>query len=234
MRAVYLEQPIIAGKQLILKGDKVHHLSNVIRIKKNQEILLLAGEGKKFTAKVELITKKEIVLDHIIEHPVASLQYELSLGIAQVKKEALDLILKSCCELGIKKIFILETLHSQNYKLNLERIHKLLISGIEQSNNPWIPELEVVKLSQFDREAFDNIFLFSIKKGEVLKTGSLEISSKNLIVIGPESGFDESELEMLEKSSKVQLIHLPTPIMRASTAVNCAVGYILSRYDLDS
>ena len=48
------------------------------------------------------------------------------------------------------------------------------------------------------------------------------------ILIGPEAGFSAlEELDILSKSN-VFSIHLPTPILRAPTAVASSIGYLLA------
>ena len=59
----------------------------------------------------------------------------------------------------------------------------------------------------------------SIKKSEIRK--------EMIPLIGPEGGFSNDEIELLNELVENHL-HLPTPILRASTAVSTCMGYVLS------
>ena len=113
-------------------------------------------------------------------------------------------------------------------------MNKHLISAIEQSNNYILPSVDFLALTEIDFSKYDNIYLFSTRevKGDIKE--KLTSNEKNLILIGPEAGFSTQELIQLEKLSQIKLINLPTPILRAPTAMNCAVGYLLSRYSRES
>src|SRR5690606_7785814 len=115
--------------------------------------------------------------------------------------------------------------------INLERMNKHLVSAMEQSNNYILPELELNVLSTLDFSQYDNVYLFSTRKVEGDVKSKLTTAERNLILIGPEAGFSTQELIQIEKLSQIKLINLPTPILRAPTAVSCAVGYLLSRYN---
>lgn len=234
MRAVFWDQDIGEQKTIVLTSDQAHHLNNVIRVKIGEEILLLNGRGRKYLARIQSQKKREVILGDLESLNPEEKKYRISLGIAQVKKDAMDAILKASCELGIETIYVIETEFSQRYPLNNERIQKIMVSALEQSNNAYLPEIISVKLAEINFTEFDNIFLFSTKTDTVSKISPLKSKQNNLILIGPEGGFSLSEISPVEALGNSQLINLPTPIMRAPTAVNCAVGYVLSRYDMES
>jgi 16S rRNA (uracil1498-N3)-methyltransferase len=233
MRSIYLEDKVVVGEKLHLKGDKVHHLKNVLRLKEGEEVIILSGEGQGYRGQIFQMSKREIILECLARIEEREKTYSIDLGVAQVKKEAMDLILKSACELGVGKVLVLETIHSQRYKLNLERMNKLLVSAMEQSNNFSLPLLELGSLSSLDLSSYDHVYLFSTRKvlGDIAP--KINKDEKNLILIGPEAGFSTQELIQFEKLPQLKFINLPTPILRAPTAMNCAVGYLLSRYGGD-
>ncbi len=54
------------------------------------------------------------------------------------------------------------------------------------------------------------------------------LASQTIILIGPEGGFSEAEEAKIMAYKKAKIVHLPTPIMRAPTAVATSIGYLLS------
>jgi 16S rRNA (uracil1498-N3)-methyltransferase len=224
MRAVYLNSIIGEGKTT-LEGVQAHHLINVLRIKVGTELLGLDGVGTIYNLKIEEVLKKKIILS-LIEKKKTPAKLDLDLMIGKVKKEAMDLSLKQCCELGINNITILNSEFSQRYEMKPERTSKLLISGIEQANNPYLPSLSEIEFRDINTDAYENIMYFSSNpkfknKGNSLKPG------KTLIIIGPEGGFSTSEEDQIARLSKTRIINIDTEIMRTPTAVACGVGFFL-------
>ncbi|MCO4755813.1 MAG: RsmE family RNA methyltransferase, partial [Bacteriovoracaceae bacterium] len=108
MRAIYLESEKLDQSTVMLEGEKLHHLLNVVRIKKGQDILLLNGLGSKAFGKIESISKKnvQIVIEKLEQskHPG-----NISVAFALPKKDALETALRSCVESGARNIYILNS-----------------------------------------------------------------------------------------------------------------------------
>ncbi|MFL5786165.1 MAG: RsmE family RNA methyltransferase, partial [Bacteriovoracaceae bacterium] len=139
MRAAFLEN-LESHESYELSGDIAHHLINVVRIEKNEEILLLDGKGLSVTAKVSDLAKKNLRLTRLTEkHHRRFFQFDLILGIP--KKEALELSLKEAVELGFRKIYLVRARFSQIKVPEIERLKSLLISALEQSNSAFLPEV---------------------------------------------------------------------------------------------
>ena len=156
-----------------------------------------------------------------------SIHFDIAIG--KLKKEALDLSLKMATELGCRKIYITNTDYSQSYPFNHERAMKLLISSLEQSNNCYLPSLEEVNLEDLDLNIYDRAFSFSLNKkaeltpSKIFKTIALD---KILLIIGPEGGLSEREEDLLSTNDNSIPIKIDSPIMRAPTAMACAMGYV--------
>jgi len=222
MRAVYLKD--IQQEHIEIDGEKLHHFKNVLRLKLGTEILCLNGSGSDREYTIDSISKKSMSLKAISPINKHVRAHDLSLAIACVKKDALDLSLKMACELGFKKITILESEFSQKYKLNLQRMESILISALEQSNSPYLPELKVEGLDIF-LENNKKIFYLSMKKE---KSPSVDNFKNYTLLIGPEAGFSESEHELICQNIETVPLHLNTNILRAQTAVATGCGFVLS------
>lgn len=225
MRAVYIEDIDNSLNETEVKGDGAAHLIRVLRIRTGETILGLDGLGSKYFLEVTKVNRSSVNCK-ILERKIEKRKEMIDLCIGQTKKDALDLILKEACELGIRKVYILNSEYSQRFPINLERVHKLLRSGIEQSNNPFLPLVEVVgKLSEIDYENFDNILFFSsVRDGG--EKGKLT-EGKTLFVIGPEGGFSESEEIYFRGLKNCKTFMLNTYILRSPTALSAVTGFYL-------
>ena len=228
MRAVYHSfDSVNSGDHLIITGDAAHHL-NVVRVKINEVILLMNGRGSILKGVIQSLSKNQI--DIKVEHSeVFQHTHELSLAIANPKKDAFEDILKSAVELGLKHIYPLSSEFSQYDYAPSERIQRVLESALIQSNNPFFPVIhEQQALKNFLNTHQDTLVFFNSQTNPDSAKKALQNSAKT-ILIGPEGGFSAIEVAEILKYSRVQEIHLSTPIMRAPTAVASSVGYLLAQ-----
>jgi 16S rRNA (uracil1498-N3)-methyltransferase len=226
MRAIWL--PLInLDKVHILVNESHHHLVNVVRIKVHDELLLLNGKGLKVKTVVSSISKKEIILKEIEREFVErNFIFDLALGIP--KKDALELSLKEATELGFRRIYLVRSAYSQNKVPELERTNKLLISALEQSNSPFVPE--VIESTWMNLRWDDyglKLMMDSQTRPPSRNHGSLDKTS--LLLVGPEGGFDPAELSYLHARIGLEILKLPTPILRTPTAVAAGAGCLLQR-----
>lgn len=231
MRALYLpdlQKALIKNEVTI---NDIHHFVNVIKIKEKEEVLLLDGQGTKAIALVHEISKKRVKF--IIQSQTQSVpEFNLSLAQCLVKKEAMEDILRMSAEVGLSQVFPLQSQHSWHLFIPNQRINSIMGSALEQSNNANLPRIhEPQKLQDFDFKIFDRVLYFSSNpiflKQKAIET--LQKSQKILLLIGPEGGLTNQEEEVFLTQKNFTFVHLPTPILRAPTAVLVATGYTLSK-----
>lgn len=228
MRAVFLDFDNHVENDLVITGDSAHHL-NVVRVKNNEEILVLNGKGIALEAVVKSISK------HTIELKIAgklnkSPSHALSLAIASPKKDAFEDIVKMAVELGIKEIYPLKSEYSQYDYAPSERLNRILESALIQSNNYFLPIIHPQQtLESYIAATSEQVYFFNSIEDTHNTTNSVTSSSGGVLLIGPEAGFKNEEIEMIRQSKKAKEIHLPTPILRAPTAFAAGVGHLLAR-----
>ena len=225
MRSVFVENLNLyipeTSTNIILKVKEYHHLVNVIRLKVNEKILLFDKEQNIFSVQVLKIDKKEIEFEISEKKKAEKRALNFSLALGKLKKDALDLSIKQLVEIGCQSIIIFESSFSQSYKLKSERIDKLIISAMEQSNNFVFPTIVEKNLSELLKTDENIIYFTSIaKKHQKIDT----LPSDCLLIIGPEGGLSEREEKAISERCQ-NMIHLPTPILRAQTAVSFCLGY---------
>jgi 16S rRNA (uracil1498-N3)-methyltransferase len=224
MRASF-QKDLILQESYLLKGDAAHHLINVVRVELNEDILLLNGAGLTIKTKVSSLSKRELILTNTGAAQVAR-NYPMDLALGIPKKEALELSLKQAVELGFRKIYLIRAEFSQTRLPEAERLESLLISAIEQSNAPYLPEIIQASWDEIPTADYSEILLMdSQNPGQKVKfEKSLE---PRLLIVGPEGGFSPAESELLHKMPKIRILNLPTPILRTSTAVAVGAGILL-------
>ena len=227
MRAVFCDlKESAVGEVVIISGDRAHHLQ-VVRVKIDEEVLVLNGMGQRFFSKVIEVTKKEVVLKILKIESLVPL-HQINLAIALPKKDAFEDILRISVELGIGHIYPLSSEFSQYQYAPSERIDRLLESALVQSNNLYLPQIaKQTQLNDYINQLSGSLVYFSASPAPLV--GTIDTSSEITVLIGPEAGFSAREEEQIQASKNIKIIHLPTPILRAPTAVATSVGYLLGR-----
>lgn len=227
MRAHYLptiNEFLPIGQEIDLDDLEVYHLITVVRIQKGESLLLLNGKGLQTKTDVLEVTKKKIkvkVLSHTISQPYVTC--DVAVGIT--KREAQEDVIRFCVELGIPRIFPFYSDYSSEKLIAEERLFKIAVSALKQSNNTFLPEIQKpCQLRDLPLDSYVQIIHFN----EENKSSKNEnIVKKSLVLIGAEGGFSSAEVNWLENKKNVLQIHLPTPILRTPTALCVALGYYL-------
>ena len=226
MRALFLED-LAVQENYVISGDPLHHLVNVIRIDRGEKLLLLDGKGLQVLTLVESIAKRDLRLQ-MISHETKTHNYHMDLILGMPKRDALELCLKQATELGFKNIYLVKSAYSQMKFPDNERILKILISALEQSNASLLPEVICTDWKDIPWDDFEEILLLDSQTKEskiVEKPGFTHTA----LIVGPEGGFSPEEISYLHSLKKIQVVNLPTPILRSPTAVATGAGIMLQR-----
>lgn len=228
MRAIYLATlDASVGHVFEVEGEKFNHLK-VVRIKINEEVLVLNGKGLKCFCKVLSLGKKSLQLQILSFERLERPKFSIHLFLAIPKKDAFEDCVRYATELGVEKIIPVITRYSQFEQSHFKRTEKIIEASLIQSNNPFFLELstpvafhEALELSSVypHRYAFSSMS----RTGEINKTQSTE--SPIALWIGPEAGFEAKE-ELSLRSVMSEVIQIEGPIMTSPTALAAAVGYI--------
>jgi len=232
MRALYLaDNNFVENQTLKIEDSALHHLQ-VVRVKKDEEILLLNGNGGKSLASVIEIQKKFALLKiKSVEQGQATHAFSLAIGVP--KKDAFEDILKMATELGVRNIYPLTCEYSQYEFTSSERLSKILENALIQSNNLFMPTVHAqTSLDQFLKNFQGEIIFLNSRQG--FDTSKTPESNSACALIGPEGGFSAAEVQKLISMNNVKSIHLSTPIMRAPTATASAIGYLLARSEFST
>lgn len=225
MRAVFVKQELSVGQNISLTGDQAHHL-NVVRTKELEQIKILNGQGFEAIGTVLSISKKEVMIS-VGEVNFSAKKNNIEVVLACPKKEAFEDILKFCVELGVSKIQPLTSKFSQFTYTPNERFDRLIESAMIQSNNLFCLDISPqISLDEFlDKNKEEFVYFSSIP---VDSNFTFLKGQKIKILIGPEGGFSNEETAKILMGTEVKFVHLPTPILRAPTAVATSIGYLLA------
>jgi len=158
--------------------------------------------------------------------------YSLTIGLGVLKNAGrFETFLEKAVELGVSKVIPIATERVVRKSINRARCERVMIAGLKQSMRSRLPELTgFVDLLSFLRA--DDVGLKLVAHEGAPSSSSLitqaepiRVSEKCAILIGPEGGFSERELE-----SAVSLGWAPVSLgasrLRAETAAITVAGVI--------
>lgn len=216
MQFLYHKQ---AGEEILkLKGEEFAHLK-ARRIKEN-EILSLRNLEDDFIYdyKISNLDRNSCLLYFLHKHFKSHPQSELDLALAVIDTKILEKTLPFLNELGVKKLHLVFTEFSQrNFKLDFERLEKIIISSCEQCGRSHKMQIQSYKNIQEFSKVFPDAVLVDFE-GE-----AREFDKTRLYFIGPEGGFSPKEKQMFKEK-----ICLKVPnILRSQSAVVAVAAKIL-------
>ena len=227
MRAIVIRNFYSKTNTFILDGKKAQHLLNVVRVRLEEEVQILDGAGNSYLAKVLSTKKKSLELEILEKKEQDKKDLNLSVSFGLTKKDSFELSIKQLIEIGIMNINILNTEYSQRYEIKEERLVSIIESAMEQCNEANYPTINFQNFDDFIENNQDDVIYFS-SIGTENKKLDVDKTKKYNLLLGPEGGLSKKEESKIINMGSV-VIHLPTNIMRTSTAVNFCSGYVLGK-----
>lgn len=148
---------------------------------------------------------------------------QIVLAIAVIKTKAFEFAIQKAVEIGVNEIW---PFYSKNVsqKLNgdltkkLKRWEQICLHSAQQSFRNLVPK---INLPMNYRDVLQKSENFPVKliafENEKSNTNFPETDQKTIIMIGPEGGFEETEIELAKKSN-FQSVSLGKRILRSETA----------------
>lgn len=232
MHKFFVSEDKIFGNRAIIEDDDVKHIYKVLRLEEGHIININNCSGKEFLGKIKDITKTKVEVELLEELDVDN---ESPIGVYLYqgfpKSTKMDLIVQKCTELGVKEVtpVITERVTSSLGEIKkdakkIERWNRIAFEACKQSKRTLIPEVNEViyfkdlleELKEMDLIVvpYENAENYGIK--QMIKNLHKEVK-KIGIVIGPEGGFEESEIEAL-KELNGHIVTLGPRILRTETA----------------
>jgi 16S rRNA (uracil1498-N3)-methyltransferase len=227
METLYL--PELSGSQTNYKieGDELKHCK-ALRLNICDEFYVTNGTGLSANAIINEISKNHIsVSTSTFTENKGELPFRLGLAIGILEnKDRFEFALEKAVELGITDFYPLLTEFTQRKNINTERMKLKAIAAMKQCKRSILTAIHpIVKLKDISiiAKEFDKIVLAD-ENGE-LPQKSNNIST--LVLIGPEGGFSETELQMLKLIPNILSLNLGNRRLRSETAALTALASVI-------
>lgn len=221
---------VIDNGTIRLTAEESHHLARVLRLREGERVSAFDGLGNEWECEIAAIHKSECRLSILNElETVVESPLRLTLAQALVKGEKFDLVVQKATELGVSRILPVITEHceirisEERSEQRLQRWQRISLGAIKQSGRRRLVEInQPVRFQQFCRGLQgEPALIFSEKAGRGLPPLAVQDSGLT-IVIGPEGGWSDDEIELATSSGLIP-VHLGPRILRTETAAITAV-----------
>lgn len=222
----------IGEREIRIEGSDVNHIRNVLRMNPGEQITVSSGEDKKeyrceiFQIEEDCITAKIMWA----QEADTELPSKICLFQGLPKSDKMELIIQKAVELGVYEIVPMATkravvkLDKKKAETKGKRWNAISESAAKQSKRMIIPEVKPVMTfeeavsyaEKYDKKLIPYELAEGIERTREIFS-EIHPGDSVAIFIGPEGGFDETEIEAARKEG-ICPITLGRRILRTETA----------------
>ena len=198
-KTIFFTPDILSNLELPV--EEALHCIKVLRKKEGDEILLTDGKGFFYDAEIMQANPKHCIVNILktIEQP-KGWDFNLQIAFAPTKNiDRIEWFAEKATEIGIDRLSPILCQHSERKEIKAQRIEKILVSAMKQSQKALLPQLDDIQsFSKFIKQEYDGqkFIAHCYPQEKVLLKDIYKKGSNALILIGPEGDFSEEEVKM--------------------------------------
>ena len=216
---LHLSLPLHAGAELPVSPGQAHYLANVMRCAVGETLRLFNGTDGEWEARITALKRDRVLLQAERQTRAQAPEPDLWLLFAPLKRDATDLVVEKATELGASAILPVMTERTNTSRVNPVRLSAIATEAAEQCERLTVPRIDP------PRSLHDVLADWPDDRQLVV---AMERASAPLVqpahgpaalLVGPEGGFTDAELDALHRHRLVVGASLGPRILRAETAV---------------
>ena len=232
----YFKDVLETSSIVKLPFDLIHYMVKVLRLRPGNQIKLFNNNEGEFLGTIVSINKGDIsvsVGQQVRTPSEDSVRFHVALSI--IKGERMDYAIQKAVELGVTSLTPLYSRFSEvkiKNKNHLEnKLHhweKVVLNASQQCGRLSLPQVrEPINLTELIEKSESDIFLLLDSSGS-RNLNDISFKKDFYLVVGPEGGFSDEELEY--SSKKTEIITLGPRTLRAETAPVVALSILQSKF----
>lgn len=239
------EQIHESDKCVIIEGNDVNHIKNVLRMKIGEELSVSNGlDGKEYRCEISKLEDERIICKlRFVKEDGLELPAKVYLFQGLPKADKMELIIQKAVELGAYEIIPVATkrcivkLDEKKEKNKITRWQSISEAAAKQSKRRIVPKIHsVMGFSEailYAQNMDVKIIPYELSKGmfDTRKIiDSIQAGQSVAIFIGPEGGFEEEEIEKA-KATGILPITLGKRILRTETAGFTVLSWLVYKLE---
>lgn len=219
----------IKDNSVNVTGSDSRHLKTILRAHVG-EVISIVTTSHEYTAEIASMDGEDIICtlkDEVMRNNETNINITLCQGIP--KQTKMETIIQQNVEIGVKTFIPLVTertivkLNEKDRELKkLDRWQKIAKESAKQSKRNIVPKVESITtikelVNRLKCEDAEIIVPYELENVKLLKDVLIEPKKNYYVVIGPEGGFDNKEIEMLQEIG-AHIVTLGKRILRTETA----------------
>ena len=219
----YFYSPDISQPFVTLSNDQSEHCVRVMRHREDDIVRVTDGRGHLAEAVIAeahpkkcLLEIRQQITDNLLTHN------GLHLAVAPTKNaDRMEWLMEKAIEIGICSLTFLQCDHSERTHLNLDRLQRLAIAALKQSQTTWLPELRMIKFTEFIQQnadiQADKFIAWCDENNQRQLVSAPRNHSEMILLIGPEGDFSPEEIAAAREAGYVE-VKLGDRRLRTETA----------------
>jgi 16S rRNA (uracil1498-N3)-methyltransferase len=195
-------QPAVSEGINHLTAEESYHAFRVLRMSAGDAIQITDGKGVLYQATITSIDSKKCGFKINTEKKIPKKGYYIHIAIAPTKNaDRLEWFVEKAVEIGIHEISFILCKNSERKVLNVERIEKIAVSAMKQSQQAWVPILHPLRpFSEVLKQSADQKFIGYVDSSNPVHLKAIaKPNNSYLVLIGPEGDFSTEELESAQQ-----------------------------------
>lgn len=226
---IYSYSELELEKEISLNEQQTHYLKNVVKYNVEDTLNCFDNKNGEFICEIIKLDKKSCTIKPLKKIKKLTLSPDIWLLFAPLKKENTDFVIEKATELGCRKILPIITQYTNTTHIKTERYIAQSIEAAEQCRRTDLPEISTPQtladiLSSWDKTRTLFFMDETLQSKPFLEQLSQNKTKKAAVLIGPEGGFSQAELDTLRKAAFAKGSTLGPRILRAETAAIAALS----------
>lgn len=214
-------QPDILQGHHYLDPEESRHCIKVLRLKENDQIVVLDGSGGKHIVSISDANHKKCTFQIIKSEQSPVPDHHIHIAIAPTKNmDRVEWFVEKATEIGIQDISFVFCDNSERKHFKTDRVIKKAVSAMKQSLKTYLPTInDPITLSEFiTNTATTHRYIAYVDNTNPELLFDLAPPKQNItVLIGPEGDFSQNELT-LAISQQFKKVSLGESRLRTETA----------------
>jgi 16S rRNA (uracil1498-N3)-methyltransferase len=230
---LFVDAELHADSRLVLPEAAAHHAARVLRLRDGDAVVLFDGRGGEYAARIAVAGRGGVAaMTGQRRDPERESPLQVTLVQAVSSSEKMDFTIQKATELGVAAIQPVLSersvvrLSAEREEKKLARWRRVAVAACEQCGRNRLPGLrEAMSVETYCRSpgAAALRLLLSPEGEQGLRKLQDRIEGAVTLAVGPEAGFSDAEIRLLQRAGFVAL-RLGPRVLRTETAALAALA----------